>query len=257
MVHILASGVFFSGFLKDLLCIPRPLSPPLQRITMSRSAALEYGFPSTHSTNAVSVAVYTLFALHSPDSTVHSQVKLALEAISYFYAMSIILGRLYCGMHGFLDVIIGGLLGASLSVIQCVYGEKFDDWMTGDSLEAPMILLLIILVLVRIHPEPADNCPCFDDSIAFAGVMIGVELGVWHYAKSDYSWDYPVPATTPFQLEALGWPKAIARIVIGVLTILAWREIMKPAMLRSLPPIFRIVERLGLSLPRRFFVQAS
>ncbi len=257
MVHVLASGVFLSGFLKDLLCIPRPLSPPLQRITMSSSAALEYGFPSTHSTNAVSVAVYTLFALHSPDSTTHPRVRLALEAIAYLYALSIILGRLYCGMHGFLDVVIGGLLGASLSMAQCVYGEKFDDWMAAGSIEAPTIFLLIIFVLVRIHPEPADNCPCFDDSVAFAGVMIGVELGVYHYTKSDYAWDYPVPATTPFDLEALGWPRTIARIAVGVLTIFAWRAVMKPTLLRSLPPIFRIVERLGLSLPRRFFVQAS
>jgi len=54
MVHVLASGVIWSGFIKDMLCLPRPLSPPLHRITMSGSAALEYGFPSTHSTNAVS-----------------------------------------------------------------------------------------------------------------------------------------------------------------------------------------------------------
>ena len=257
MVHILASGVFFSGFLKDLLCIPRPLSPPLQRITMSSSAALEYGFPSTHSTNAVSVAVYTLFTLNTSDPTGHPQVKLILEAISYFYALSIVLGRLYCGMHGFLDVIIGGLLGASLSVIQCIYGEMFDVWLAAGSIEAPMIFVLVILVLVRIHPEPADNCPCFDDSVAFAGVMIGVEVGVWHYADSGYAWDHPVPATTPFQLEALGWPRTVARIIIGVVTIFAWREVMKPTMLWSLPPIFRVVERLGLTLPRKFFVRAS
>ena len=257
MVHILASGVFISGFMKDLLCIPRPLSPPLQRITMSSSVTLEYGFPSTHSTNAVSIAVYTLFALHSPHSNIHTQVRLVLEIISYFYAMSIIIGRLYCGMHGFLDVIIGGLLGAALSVIQCVYGDNFDYWMAAGSYEAPIIFVLIIFVLVRVHPEPADNCPCFDDSVAFAGVMIGVELGIWHFAGSGYAWDHPVQATTPFQLEALGWPKVLMRIIIGVLTIFAWREVMKPTMLRFLPPVFRVVERLGLSLPRRFFVQAS
>src|ERR1700748_408619 len=105
MVHVLASGVFFSGFVKDLLCLPRPLSPPLTRITMSGSAALEYGFPSTHSANAVSVAVYTLFAVHSPDSDLLPTTKLVLEIVSYLYAFSIILGRLYCGMHGFFDVI--------------------------------------------------------------------------------------------------------------------------------------------------------
>lgn len=112
MVHILATGVFFTGFLKDMLSLPRPLSPPLHRITMSGSAALEYGFPSTHSANAVSVAVYTLFSLHSPDCTLQPTTRLILESLSYFYAFSIVLGRLYCGMHGFFDVIVGSIMGA-------------------------------------------------------------------------------------------------------------------------------------------------
>lgn len=256
-MHILASGVFFSGFIKDLLCLPRPLSPPLQRITMSGSAALEYGFPSTHSTNAVSVAVYALFALHDSDTSGNQHLGFLLKALSYCYAASIVLGRLYCGMHGFLDVIIGSALGALLSVVQCLYGEVFDDYIYSGSLKAPFIVVLIILVLVRIHPEPADDCPCFDDSVAFAGVMIGVELGNVHYAQSGLAWDYPVPSTAPFELESLGWPKTIARIMLGVLVIFAWRGVMKPTLLRSLPPIFRIIERLGLSLPRKFFKQAS
>lgn len=257
MIHVLASGVFFSGFVKDLLCLPRPLSPPLQRITMSGSAALEYGFPSTHCTNAVSIAVYALFMLRSPDSLAHPQIRTLLEAFSYCYATSIILGRLYCGMHGFFDVIIGSMLGALLSLIQCIYGEVFDSYIHSDSLMALSIVILIIAVLVRIHPEPADDCPCFDDSVAFAGVLIGAEIGYWHYAASGLAWNDPVPATVPFRLEEIGWLKAIARIVVGVLIIFAWREVMKPALLRVLPPIFRVIEKLGLSLPRKFFVQAS
>lgn len=257
MVHILASGVFFTGVLKDMLCLPRPLSPPLHRITLSESAALEYGFPSTHTTNAVSVAVYALFALNSPDSTVHPKAKLPLEIAFYAYATSIMLGRLYCGMHGFFDVLIGAILGAMISIIQCVYGNAFDIFVHTGPIQALALFVVIILILVRIHPEPADDCPCFDDSVAFAGVMIGIELGYWHYTLSGLAWDDPVPATAPFELEALGWPRTIARIVVGVLMIFAWREVMKPALLKALPPVFRIVEKLGLSLPRRFFKQAS
>ena len=257
MVHILASGVFFSGFIKDMWCIPRPLSPPLHRITMSHSAALEYGFPSTHSTNAVSVAVYALFLLASPDSAVQTDLKLALQILSSCYAVSIILGRLYCGMHGFIDVVIGSALGAFLSTLQFWFGEGFDAFIHTTSCQAPIIVVLVVLILVRLHPEPADDCPCFDDSVAFAGVIIGVELGNWHFARSIYAWNVPVFATVPFQLDVLGWPKTVARITIGVLMIFAWREIMKPALLTSLPPLFRMIEKLGLSLPRRFFVQAS
>ncbi|KAI9703826.1 MAG: hypothetical protein M1836_007596 [Candelina mexicana] len=257
LIHILASGVYVSGFIKDLLCLPRPLSPPLTRITMSGSVALEYGFPSTHATNAVSVATYALIMLHSPNSNINPTIRLVLESAAYCYAFSIVLGRIYCGMHGFLDVLIGSVLGALLSMIQCVYGDAMDAFMYSSTWTAPLLVASVIIVLVRIHPEPADDCPCFDDSLAFGGVMFGVELGNWHFAASPLAWDYPVPATVPFSLNDLGWPKTIARILLGVLVVFAWREIMKPTLLRWLPPLFRVVEKLGLSLPRKFFVQAS
>ena len=161
MVHILASGVFFSGIIKDLLCIPRPLSPPLNRITLSHSASLEYGFPSTHSTNAASVAVYGLFLLHSPGLVIDSKLKITLEVASYAYMTSIILGRLYCGMHGFLDVFVGAALGALLAASQCLYGDCFDDFIHNCSFKELFIVVLIILVLVRIHPEPAGTYSVF------------------------------------------------------------------------------------------------
>ncbi|RAL62667.1 hypothetical protein DID88_004510 [Monilinia fructigena] len=159
MVHILASGVFLTGFIKDMFSLPRPLSPPLHRITMSGSAALEYGFPSTHSANAVSVAVYALFTLQLLPTT-----KLALE-------------------------------------IEL-------------SLEAGIMLL-----------------------------VVGLER--------------PVPATVPFDLNHMGWTIVILRVVIGVLVIFAWREVMKPTLLKFLPHIFRAIENTGLILPRKFFMPAS
>jgi dihydrosphingosine 1-phosphate phosphatase len=256
MVHILASGVFFSGFIKDFWCLPRPLSPPLQRITMSDSAALEYGFPSTHSTNAISVAVYALYLLNT-DSPLSPNVNMLLQTIFYFYAFSIVLGRLYCGMHGFFDVIIGSLLGAVISFAQCVYGDAFDFYVHTALPKDIFIIVLFILVLVRIHPEPADDCPCFDDSVAFAGVVIGVEYGSWHFSNSEYAWSHPTPGTVPFDFESMGWTVTVGRIILGVMTIFLWRGSMKPFMFRVLPPFFRVIERLGLSLPRKFFKQAS
>jgi membrane-associated phospholipid phosphatase len=257
MVHVLAGGVFWSGFVKDMLCLPRPLSPPLQRITMSGSAALEYGFPSTHSTNAVSVAVYAIQMLRTTAETQHPTVHLALQMLLYCYAISIIFGRLYCGMHGFFDVIIGSFLGAGLSVIQIIYGDAMDTWICEGSYTHPLIATLIVLVLVRIHPEPADDCPCFDDSVAFAGVVIGIQVGAWHYSSTGLAWDYPIPSTVPFDLRNIGLLKASIRICLGVVVIFAWRGIMKPALFIILPPIFRVLEHARLNLPRAFFLTAT
>jgi hypothetical protein len=256
MVHLLAAGVIFSGIIKDLLCLPRPLSPPLQRITMSGYAALEYGFPSTHSTNAISVVVYALYILlNSPD--MNPATNIALQILSYSYGVSILFGRLYCGMHGFFDVFVGSILGALLAFAQILYGDVFDEWMRQSTYTAPIIITLMLLAMVRTHPEPADDCPCFDDSVAFAGVLIGVEVAGWHYASTSFAWSYPVPGTTPYSLEKLGMSKTLLRIFLGVLIVFAWRGIMKPLLFRILPPIFRIVEHLGVDLPRKFFLKAS
>lgn len=254
MVHVLASGVFFSGFMKDLLCLPRPLSPPLQRITLSGSAALEYGFPSTHSTNAMSVATYAFFALRTAGQPLHPVTQAICNIALFGYVVSIVAGRLYCGMHGFVDVAVGSALGAVLTAIQCQYGEAFDDWLYQGTYANPLLVVFVVLVLVRLHPEPADNCPCFDDSVAFAGVIIGVELGSWHYAG------YPNPtyhATTYAPNNTVWWAKNITRILLGVGAIFVWRGFMKAALLRYLPPVFRVFEHMGLLLPRRYFVRAS
>ncbi|OOF93130.1 hypothetical protein ASPCADRAFT_209748 [Aspergillus carbonarius ITEM 5010] len=257
MVHLLASGVFFSGFIKDLLCLPRPLSPPLQRITMSGSAALEYGFPSTHSTNAVSVAVYALSLLNSPESTLGPQANFILQGITYLYVISIVLGRLYCGMHGFSDVITGCLLGAFLAYLQYTFGPVIDEYVLAATGKGVTLVVLLILGLVRVHPEPADDCPCFDDSVAFAGVMVGAQVAYWHIAKSSMGLDEPVPATVPFEFERVGAVKTALRLIIGVLVLFTWRALTKPFLLRVLPPVFRGLEKLGLILPRRFFTNAS
>jgi dihydrosphingosine 1-phosphate phosphatase len=258
LVHILALGVFWTGFVKDFYSLPRPLSPPLHRITMSGSAALEYGFPSTHSANAVSVAVYGLLLLRSPDNTLAPTTKLCLEILAYFYAMSIVFGRLYCGMHGFLDVVIGSIFGAVISIFEFYYGPPLDAYMHSSSWWAPVIAGIVIVVLVRIHPEPADDCPCFDDSVAFAGVVIGLEFGTWTYGRIPGDpWETHAHADNSVDVLSLGLLANVARIVLGVLIVFAWRETMKPALLKFLPHLFRAIENIGLTLPRRFFTPAS
>lgn len=226
---------------------------------MSGSAALEYGFPSTHSANAVSVAVYGILLLKNPDNSLAPTMKLFLEGLSYFYAASIVIGRLYCGMHGFLDVIVGSVIGVAIGMLEFYYGPAFDAYMHSSSWVAPVVACLVVLVLVRIHPEPADDCPCFDDSVAFAGVVIGVEFGSWTYGKipNDPWVTYAYAGNGTIDVTPLGWALNIVRIVFGVLIVFAWRETMKPLLLNGLPHLFRLIESVGFTLPRRFFTPAS
>ena len=254
LVHMLAMGVYFSGFVKDLACLPRPLSPPLQRITMSGSAALEYGFPSTHTTNAVSVAVFCLWQVYSArDEYTTPWVYHGLQAVFYSYAASISLGRMYCGMHGFFDVIIGALLGAAIAWVRIAYGAAFDAWMLAGDWTHPALVVLLLAVAVRVHSEPADNCPCFDDSISFVGVVMGTEIGRWHYGHLETNRRLDYLDMYTFSQDPL---KIGARIVGGIVVVFLWRAIMKPTSLRCLPPVYRFVDHWGLRLPRRYFLQS-
>jgi hypothetical protein len=254
--NMLAFGVILSGVVKDLLCLPRPLSPPLQRITMSGSAALEYGFPSTHSTNAISVVIYVLYLLRTAGS-VDEQVKFWAQIACYAYGTSIVFGRLYCGMHGFFDVVIGSLLGAFIAGVQIAFGDSFHEWLWEGPYTHALTSALVMLAIVRLHPEPADDCPCFDDSVAFSGVLIGIYVALYTFPRTSYSIDYPVPGTTPYSFADIGLLKTILRVLAGVVTIFVWRAIAKPFMFKILPPIFRTIEKIGADLPRTFFLKAS
>ncbi|KAI5298263.1 mitochondrial aldehyde dehydrogenase, partial [Ascosphaera pollenicola] len=183
--------------------------------------------------------------------------KAILHSLFLIYGVSIVLGRMYCGMHGFSDVLAGSLLGVLLAWLQCAFGPALDAYMYNGGLKEVLVVILVILVLIRIHPEPADSCPCFDDSVAFFGVLIGQEFSNWHFSQTQYSINDPSPGTIPFDLRKLGLIKSILRIALGVFTVFMWRGAMKPSLHRALPPIFRILEKIGLSLPRRFFTKAS
>lgn len=269
LVFVLSFGVFLTGFFKDLLCLPRPLSPPLHRLTMSGSAALEYGFPSTHTTNAVSASlIWFSFMLTHKDwffTNNHSIMYYFLHSMNAVYISSMIFGRIYCGMHGFLDIIGGSIIGVALWVVRHVYGPIMDYYL----LESPHAgrwvagLIIVTLLLIRVHPEPIDDCPCFDDGVAFIAVLAGSYLGQWHFGTKLIYKQMHDPSNLCFACipynttDGYIFLKTILRLVIGIAMLSIWRPTMKRALHEALPPIFRFVEKVGLSMPRRFFIPAS
>lgn len=257
---LLAFGVLITGVIKDLLCLPRPLSPPLHRISMSGSAALEYGFPSTHSANAVSVGLL-LYRLLADNYSTYSEIPYYgvglyyfLQSLNLLYVLTIILGRVYCGMHGFMDVIAGTSIGAALYWIRAVYGTTIDKATLAPECGYMVLSIVVsVIILIRIHPEPADDCPCFDDAVAFMGVVAGIFSGQWHYSLTHVG-SY---GAIPYSYQMSGIVGTLLRLAFGVGLIAIWRPSMKRALHQLLPPLFRLIERSGFAMPRRFFTPAS
>jgi dihydrosphingosine 1-phosphate phosphatase len=91
---------------------------------------LEYGFPSTHSTNSTSIALYIhtlIYRLYLSDN-ISSRTLYLLQAAIAWYTFSIVFGRLYCGMHSFTDCGVGIALGAAVSAAYWVMEEAIERW---------------------------------------------------------------------------------------------------------------------------------
>ena len=104
------------------------------RSLISRSAFsshhLEYGFPSTHTTNSISIALFLYSHVHRlyfSESSISSTSYYAYLAAILFYAFSIVFGRIYAAMHSFTDCTFGVVLGALIWALQHLYLERIGE----------------------------------------------------------------------------------------------------------------------------------
>lgn len=97
---------------------------------------LEYGFPSTHSTNSVSMALFIFGQVHSAYSE-HSAISSSTYWIScgilVLYGVSIVFGRIYTGMHSFTDCGAGVALGATIWAVYVVSSNTIERWLESGS----------------------------------------------------------------------------------------------------------------------------
>ncbi|CAL1708535.1 unnamed protein product [Somion occarium] len=277
LLIVLAFGVYLSSFIKDLICSPRPFAPPVTRLTIG-THHLEYGFPSTHSTNSMSIALYLftqIYRLYStpsfssvdgvlePEMMISKTTFYAASSVLVFYTFSIVYGRVYTAMHSLTDCAVGVLLGTFIWALHLWCGDVIGDWLRQPSYIVPAITIPLCLLLVHRHPQPVDDCPCFEDAIAFMSVVLGQFLTIWFMAKNHLDERFflrvmpgkPVGGT--WSEMSLWWSIAAAKMVVGVLTIFAWRIFAKFLLHRILPPIFRFLSHLFTLPHRRFYTPAT
>ena len=54
-----------------------------------------------------------------------------------------------------------------------------ESWLTSQTFQVPLVLIPLTLWAVHQHPQPVDDCPCFEDAIAFMSVLMGAFVGRW------------------------------------------------------------------------------
>ena len=163
-------------------------------------------------------------------------------------------------MHGFLDFVVGSAIGVAVCMFRCRLGKTWDDFLRGTNETSwifylrPLYIILGFIALIHFHSEPVDDCPCFDDSVAFIGVLIGLDLSHWLCIATRYIAPYNSlhdPLWIPYDYATLGFFKTVARVVLGLVLVASWKAISKPVVFTILPPIYKVV---GLYVPRRNFL---
>ncbi|KAJ3104962.1 hypothetical protein HDU97_008710 [Phlyctochytrium planicorne] len=220
-VICLLFGVYASSLVKDFLCLPRPTSPPVRRMSTKASIALEYGFPSSHSTNAASIAAYTIYHLiyrmnFSPSS---SLLDLGYIVVLASYPLLMGVSRILTGMHSFLDVFGGWVLGAGLCWLWWSgLGAFVENWISTGS-HVPLVTIALLLFSIYIHPHPEGPCPCFEDSVASISVVAGVIIGTWRHGPTNLTTSIPIQNTT--------FTTGLARFLIGITATYTFRKLAK------------------------------
>ncbi|PWN36219.1 uncharacterized protein FA14DRAFT_167969 [Meira miltonrushii] len=275
LVNVLAFGVYFSSAIKDALCVPRPYSPPVTRLVIG-TFHLEYGFLSTHSTNCISVVLYCYLWLR--------EVRLALDPSSIMhgigweiglsvYAIAVVYGRLYSGMHSIMDIIAGCALGALVTAAQWLLFEPLESMMETGGLKVPVTLFFVVLIMVTVHPQPLDDCPCFEDAIAFLAVVVGIFLSRWMNLTFGLLPKQDGPLTPKFRNSLplfadmqspsaasfiIGIGKIAIVMTLGIACVVATRAVVKTICKIALPPVFRFVQgTFGFILPRRHYTSST
>jgi hypothetical protein len=172
-------------------------------------------------------------------ATISPSIYYASCAILMLYAVTIVVGRLYTGMHSSIDCASGVFLGVFVWGSYAVLKETIENWLQSGQwignvvsfvlagnltyfVLVPLTSIPVCLLLVHYHPQPVDDCPCFEDAIAFVSVILGIVLCRWHVVYSGVDERFltsvmPGPQGTIWSWEdtTSWWALACAKVTVG------------------------------------------
>ncbi|KAJ2280326.1 Long-chain base-1-phosphate phosphatase [Coemansia sp. RSA 451] len=220
LTFVVLWSIYFSGFVKDYISAPRPASPPVVQITRSPAHTLEYGFPSTHTTYAVATIVYIS---HFMLNVWH--ISTVWVGLMWICGVTIVVGRIYCGLHSFIDVVGGIVIGIIEALCFVFFFDRLDALMLSTA--GPLYSIAIFYFAMSSIPRSLDPCPCCIDSFCATSVTLGLSIGYWIHARLPFLWHTG-------QSDAISWDPSLTltqnalRCLITIVLVVAWKVGSKP-----------------------------
>ncbi|KAI3650021.1 hypothetical protein MP228_005653 [Amoeboaphelidium protococcarum] len=284
MTIICGLCVAFTGVLKDYLCLPRP--PALDDIKHSGDGpnvnslifrikdrlvtrllhtkgsyhTQEYGAPSTHACNSTAIVTFIMLhhyilPLYEGRMDPFSNGDMIFIGLLMVYAIALPLSRVYCGMHSFTDVQVGGALGMSITL-----GWQFIaiNYLNIDQfvIHSPPVvvlgasLIIYYICFVHMHPSPMKKCPCYADTVSNCAVIAGVLYGTSDFALTARMNDFKYGASIPFVFDWQRWYLPLSFMGLGaaadgshIPVLSVWGICLRAILMMSMLLLWRLVAK--------------
>lgn len=195
---------------KDILKIPRPLTPPV--VKLEEKYLLEYGFPSTHAMAAVTIS-YSLLTF-MPEKDLTTEVKFTAFMACFFICLS----RVYLGMHSFFDILGGILYAYVLSYLFALVADAFYSFSVSSLVNGALMYILMLLMCLA-YPCKTRWSSARSDTFLIQGAAAGLIIGMSLKSSLD--------ANHIGKSDKLDWLLVLKRSLVGIGTVLVARQLSK------------------------------
>lgn len=221
--------------MKDLVSSPRPLGLRYGNVRLVHIATLseetkknaeEFGLPSSHAMNTLCFNFYACHYLHKygyfPDGA-----AIFVYLIVTLWVFWIALSRVYLGLHTPIDILTGAVAGLTVLTAFISIENLIQDF-----LHLPhswLYAIMICLMVLRLHPTPANHTPSYEFTTSFVGVAFGVILSI--HLKPEY-FHHKQDTSESFNKDVY---IALAKLCCGFPVVLVAKLITKRVCLALLP----------------------
>jgi len=258
VVLLWAFTLYVGQCIKDIVCWPRPRSPPAAKL--EQRYELEYGMPSTHAMVGLLMPFSILWM--TSDRYEYNWWLGLMVCIVWMTVVSF--SRVYLGMHSVLDVLVGLSLGAVLLLLLPLL-DTIDDFQLSASVIAPVVMVLVPLAMAFIYPTVHVWSTARGDTTMILACSAGLSLASW-LAVQHKCYTNPMPSPPyPVRLPDL-WLllSSLLRMALGGFVLVATRFMAKLCSYRVLcwtqgvqHKDARAIQRLSIELPHKFLTYTA
>ncbi|EDO34697.1 predicted protein [Nematostella vectensis] len=216
---LMGIGFYVAGFVKNLLCLPRPSNPPI--VPLEPSSFETWGLPSHHAVLGVLIPWYIW--LYSLLHFNFSQWQfITLFAVIVLWSVSVMFSRLYLGVHSPADIVVGGIIGCIILSIWVRADNFLDRSISFGNNVIPQVIIYSI-ILLAVHPRPEAETNSFFETVCMTGVTVGFAIGRSTIAKHSSIFKAVMESADGYALVMI--TRAICKEVFMFLISLAYRVV--------------------------------